>query len=265
MSTTDTATKAPVQGAQPSTKPTEVAKLKAYGFHPLANTFPRMTKEEFKALVEDIRTNGLLQPIVLYQGAILDGRHRYEAAKEAKVELTERDFTEFTGIDPLKFVISQNLHRRHLQESQRALIAAEIAKLRKGANQYTTEDGSIDRSITAAATMLNVSPKSVQRARNVLDNAAPEVVAKIRQGIVRVGAVTKKVLALPKDQQAKAIETAKSEPNVSDKYDAAEEKLIERLKALPLNQAEDAAPATIRKLRAALEEKTEAEAKKKAT
>jgi hypothetical protein len=61
----------------------------------LADLFPRMTEAEFTALVEDIKANGLRQPIVLYQGKILDGRHRQDAAKLAGRELAEKDFTEF--------------------------------------------------------------------------------------------------------------------------------------------------------------------------
>jgi ParB-like chromosome segregation protein Spo0J len=209
---------------------------KTYDFHPLANTFPRMSKAEFKALVDDIRANGLLQPIVLYQTRILDGRHRYDAAKEAKVELTEKDFTEFTGNDPLKFVISQNLHRRHLNETQRAVIAAQIAKLQKGANQHTKEDGPNDPSISEAAKMLNVSPNSVKRARNVLEKAAPELVERVRDGTLRVGKVNKKVLALPKDQQQNAVDAKKPElpasTKLADKTTKLANSLIDALKKM---------------------------------
>src|SRR5262245_38842786 len=89
--------------------------------HPLADLLPAMSKEEFKSLTEDIRTNGLRVPIVIYAGQILDGRNRYKAATELKLELTEKEFTEFkpTGKDTaLKFVIGQNVNRRHLNESQ---------------------------------------------------------------------------------------------------------------------------------------------------
>lgn len=48
-------------------------------FHPIANLFPLMTGDEYLALVEDIRANGLLEPVVLYEGKILDGRNRYNA------------------------------------------------------------------------------------------------------------------------------------------------------------------------------------------
>jgi ParB-like chromosome segregation protein Spo0J len=167
---------------------------KPYTIHPLANIFPRMSHDEFKALVDDIRVNGVRQPITLYLGQILDGRHRYDAAKEAGRELTDnKDFVELKSTDdPLKFVISQNVQRRHLNESQRAIIAAEIANLQKGANQHTIVGSSID--LSTAAKMLNVGEASVKRARKVFDKAAPEIVEQVRQGKTRVSAVSKTVL-----------------------------------------------------------------------
>jgi ParB-like chromosome segregation protein Spo0J len=56
-----------------------------YEFHPLANIFPLMEGDAFEELVEDIRRHGLRDPIVLFQGQILDGRNRYGACLEADV------------------------------------------------------------------------------------------------------------------------------------------------------------------------------------
>jgi ParB-like chromosome segregation protein Spo0J len=229
--------------------------------HAYADLFPRMGDEEFKALVEDIRANGLRQPIVIYQGQILDGRHRYDAAKQLGRMLTDNDFTEFKPVGPdnaLKFVVSQNVHRRHLNESQRALIAAQIANLQKGANQHTMAGGSID--LPSAAKMLNVGEASVKRARNVLDKAAPQIVEQIKQGKTRVSAVSKEVLKKPKDQQVKALAEEKEkkereknqETKAPEEYDKAEEKLIEKLKAFAPDTAEAAVAGTIKKLKETL-------------
>ena len=95
--------------------------------HELSKLFPMIQGEQYNALVRDIRENGLREPITVYEGANLDGRARYDACIEAGVQPR---FEPFTGTDPLAFVISRNLHRRHLDESQRAMVAAGIANLK---------------------------------------------------------------------------------------------------------------------------------------
>src|SRR5262245_56882290 len=89
--------------------------------HPYADLFPLMTAEELDALAADIRANGLRKPIVLLEGKILDGRNRYKACLIAGVEPR---FEDYTGDDPLGYVNSENIARRHLTPGQRAMIAA---------------------------------------------------------------------------------------------------------------------------------------------
>lgn len=99
-----------------------------YQFHPLAEMFPLIEGEEFKALVKDVKARGIINPIILYQGKILDGRNRYRAAIAAGVTLTDRDFKDLaSGLDPEAFVISANMHRRQLSTKQkRDFIAKQI-------------------------------------------------------------------------------------------------------------------------------------------
>src|SRR5262245_52615879 len=98
-------------------------------FHPLSDLFPLLEGAEFEELVADIRANSVREPIWLYQGQILDGRNRWLASQAAGVECPTRIYE---GDDPLGFVISLNLKRRHLSESQRAMVAAKLATLRDG-------------------------------------------------------------------------------------------------------------------------------------
>jgi len=92
-------------------------------FHPLANIFPLLEGEEFAALVEDIKTHGLREPITVFEGMILDGRNRYRACLEAGIEPT---FTPYLGDDPRAYVFSANVHRRHLTSEQKRDIIAKL-------------------------------------------------------------------------------------------------------------------------------------------
>ena len=96
-------------------------------FHKYANLFALIEGKEFDLLVRDIKENGLNNPIVLYEGKILDGRNRYLACKEIGIEPETKVFN--SGGDPLTFVLSENLRRRHLTTSQRAALAAEVANM----------------------------------------------------------------------------------------------------------------------------------------
>ena len=85
--------------------------------HPYADILPLLEGEAFDALVSDIRANGLMEPITIYQDMILDGRNRLRACKAAGIE---PEFLEFDGDDPLAFVLSLNVHRRHLSNRSAA-------------------------------------------------------------------------------------------------------------------------------------------------
>lgn len=93
--------------------------------HSFCLLIPEMSEEDYQELKADIEKNELIEPVVIYQGQILDGKHRYQACVELGIE---PKFTEFEGdeLSALQFVISKNIKRRHLTESQRAAIAAEI-------------------------------------------------------------------------------------------------------------------------------------------
>jgi hypothetical protein len=150
--------------------------------HPLADLFPMMTDVELDELGEDMLKHGQREPIWLYEGKILDGRNRYRACLMKGIEPVT---TETRVADPLAFVISLNLKRRHLDASQRAMVVAEIAKLPKGAHPPI---GGSSPTQDVAAKLLNVSVRSGQRARYVKDHGTPDLVDAVKHGDVRVAA-----------------------------------------------------------------------------
>jgi hypothetical protein len=132
-------------------------------FHPIANVFPLMQGTEFANFVADIREHKVQDPIWLYEGKILDGRNRHRASLEVNVDCPTR---EYKGDNPLQFVISLNLKRRHLNTSQRAMVAEQLATLQHGGDRKSDQAANlpVDTQATAAE-LLNVSERSVRAAR----------------------------------------------------------------------------------------------------
>jgi hypothetical protein len=95
-------------------------------YHRLAELFPLLEGEEYDQLCDDIEEHGLREPIVICDGDILDGRNRYRACVARKVEPQFRELPE--SIDPFDFVVSANLHRRHLTPAQRREVVDAVLK-----------------------------------------------------------------------------------------------------------------------------------------
>lgn len=91
--------------------------------HPAANLFPEMSANEYVKLKEDIRVNGLLSPIVFWRGQLIDGRHRIRACNELGVFWKNMTEEAEADKDPVKVALSLNMHRRHLNTSQLAMVA----------------------------------------------------------------------------------------------------------------------------------------------
>ncbi|NLE05893.1 MAG: ParB N-terminal domain-containing protein, partial [Crenarchaeota archaeon] len=92
--------------------------------HPVADLFPMMGPQEYEELKNDIKQNGLLEPIVIFKQKVIDGRNRLRACKELGLEPQYKNWNCIGSL--VGFVVSKNLHRRHLSESQRALIGAKL-------------------------------------------------------------------------------------------------------------------------------------------
>lgn len=168
-------------------------------FHRFAEIFPLLEGAEFRELVEDVRENGLREPVVLFEGEILDGRNRYRAAQAAQVDVR---FEPYAGADALGFVVSKNLRRRHLDASQRAMAAADIARLKQGARTDLSPVG--ERSQADAAALMGVGKRSVERAVEVRDHGAPVLRQAVQSGKVKVSAAAD-IATLPEDEQVEIV------------------------------------------------------------
>lgn len=197
-------------------------------FHEVANIFPLMQGEEFEALKADIAANGLREPVWLHQdGRIIDGRNRYRACCDLGVEPSYRTWGGDGSL--VAFVVSLNLHRRHLDTGQRSMIglsvkrmlADEIAALKaeKGRDaakrqwhgfdhpgegliqldQTLDEPDAARDALAEAADAVGVSKTTMIRAQSV-ERHAPELAARVASGDVSLNAAYREVQHQQKKQ-----------------------------------------------------------------
>lgn len=157
--------------------------------HPAAKLFPLMDADELGELAEDIREHGVAEPVVMYRGQLLDGRNRMIACETLGIDPPTVELPD--GIDPVQYVLSHNLHRRHLTTSQRSIVAARMATLPRGrpSDSSDKENPQICGYVFSsdqAAQILRVSPRSVETARKVLEQGSPQLVAAVESGMVPV-------------------------------------------------------------------------------
>lgn len=159
-----------------------------------------MTDDEMTSLVKSMKENGYdpLIPIVLYDGMILDGRNRYAAAQKAGVEPT---YMRYEGDDVLAYAIRLNLQRRHLDSTQRAVVASKLSNLQKGAqlgNKQASKEKNecanlhIGISQQEAADMLNVSRRIVATVK-AIEQQAPELIPFLESGEMTANEARKEI------------------------------------------------------------------------
>jgi N6-adenosine-specific RNA methylase IME4 len=192
------------------------AHFAAFGYpapHPFALLFPRMTAAEQAALTRSIRVNTMREPITMFNGQIADGIARCHSAIELGLRWERLPKTEFEGgeADLLQLVIDKNLNRRHLNESQRAMVAARMATMRQGARTDLAQICAMSQQ--EAADRMGVSRRLVQDAGDVLDRAVPELQEAVHTAILTVSAA-KKAIELPAEQQRAMVANslARSDP-----------------------------------------------------
>jgi DNA modification methylase len=199
------------------------------GIHEACNIFPMMSDEEFAALKADIAANGQREPIWTYRGEVIDGRHRHRGCVELGIEPRTREWDGRGSL--VGFVVSLNLHRRHLGESQRAIIGARLkglyeeeARARQahgqtapgktlGANLRQASKG---KASTKAAEAVSVSGRLVESASKVLREGTPDLVAKVERGELKVSAAVRHIERQRKREQLQAIAAAGPAAPVDD-------------------------------------------------
>lgn len=197
-----------------------------YQQHPLSAVFPPMTPEEFQSLKDSIDANGVLNPITLYEGMVLDGWHRYQAALELGMDCPEAELEDW--IDPKDFVLAQNKNRRHITAAQLAMATTAVYSwVFRGRQNKSVVSTDLTKTTSELAKLSGVSESSIEKAKSVLKNASPEVKDAVKSG--KIGLYkAQEISKLPKDKQAAAIDKpiiAPERPRLTEDYGPSESEL----------------------------------------
>lgn len=175
--------------------------------HPAADAFPLLSGDAYERFRDDVKANGLLdREIWRLDGKILDGRNRIRVALELGLE---PEFRDYKGDDAIGFVVSRNMHRRHLNESQRAIVAAKLATLPRGRPRKNRRSAGL--SAEQAAALLGSSERHVERARGVLEHAVPDVVQAVERGELALTAA-EDIAKRPPTEQLEALQRELAPP-----------------------------------------------------
>lgn len=177
--------------------------------HPLSAAFGNPTEDEFAALKASILKNGVIDPICLYEGMVLDGWNRYlicegEGLPYNTIKLPEQ-------MDPRDYVVAKNADRRHLTPGAKALAIAEVYKWQP-AHRPRQADKSAEsadlfeapRTSQELADKAGVSVRTLEQAKQVVRKAAPEVKEAVMSGDITINKAAQ-LATLPKSEQVPAM------------------------------------------------------------
>ncbi|WP_257835070.1 ParB N-terminal domain-containing protein [Burkholderia glumae] len=162
--------------------------------HPLCALFPRLEGVEFDALKADIAANGQREPIVIHDGQILDGGNRYRACVELGIEPVT---TPFDGADPLAYVLSLNLHRRHLSPGQQAAIVAAatdwLEAYSHGGDRKSDQSATLHLDTVAARAAQSGASVRTQKMADKVARSDPALAKRVAHGEVSLPAAARQV------------------------------------------------------------------------
>jgi ParB-like chromosome segregation protein Spo0J len=184
-------------------------------FHPIANVWPLLDDDKLQELVDDIRKNGQLVPIWLYEGKVLDGRNRWTACRIAGVEPKTK---EYAGDEPTAFAVAMNDRRRHMGKGQLGAVAVEllpffekdaksryektVGRPRKSVEKVPPISAPQPKAREEAAKSVGVNDRYVSDAKKVKQEA-PEVFEKLKAGKITMQDAKREVAKKPTDDWRK--------------------------------------------------------------
>lgn len=164
-------------------------------FHPLSQMFPYMTSDELAVLRDNVdKDRPDVVKVYTLGGKVLEGKNMMLVAVILGLQV---EFVEYEGSDPIGFLLTRNLHRRHLTISQRAYVAAQMVTTTRGSNQHKgtgiPEPSIKEVAQPEAARLLCISVDSVSGASKILASGNEEIIGAIRHGTITIHAALREL------------------------------------------------------------------------
>lgn len=176
-----------------------------YQQHPLSAAFPAMSDDEYKELKDSIENIGVKNAITMYEGMVLDGWNRYQAAQELGMPCPTQNLG--PADDPRDFVLAQNKARRHITQAQLALAVTAVHSWRPAGNPGFVQSDTqypVGKTNAQLAALAGVSEPTIKQAKAVQSKAAPEVLEAVKRGEIGLPKAAA-IAQMPPEQQAAAI------------------------------------------------------------
>ena len=211
---------------------------------------PRLSTREFANLTEDIRQHGVLTPILVYEGKIIDGHNRYRICKEYNIPFETKEMNFSSDGEAIVWIIKEQVGKRNLTPFQRCEmvlryepeIRAELAERRKAAISYFRRTGEVMEAGSDTGTilgdMVGVSRHSIFRVKRILEIADEETKELARAGKISIHYAYMSLTSKPATAtQATQNQNADNDSN-GDSNDCEASKLLTSLKAEETKAAE---------------------------
>ena len=222
------------------------------GLMELMTTFegvkPKLSTREFANLTEDIRQHGVLTPILVYKGKIIDGHNRYHICKEYNIPFETKEMNFSSDSEAIIWIIKEQVGKRNLTPFQRCEmvlkyepeIRADIEKRRKAAISYFRRTGEVMEAGSDTGTilgdMVGVSRNSIHRVKRILEIADEETKELARAGKISIHYAYMSLTSKP-TTATQATQNADNDAS-DDSDDCEASKLLTSLKAEETKAAE---------------------------
>jgi N6-adenosine-specific RNA methylase IME4 len=168
----------------------------------LKSLIPPLTAEEFKQLETNVLAEGIREPIITWQGTIVDGHNRYELAQMYDLPFKVKEMAFASMEDCKEWMIRNQFGRRNLSNYQRSVLALELESVFKAKakeNQAIQFKGNSLKQISAEvkpietrqelAKVANVSHDTIAKVKVIEAKANEDVKAKLSTGEVSINQV----------------------------------------------------------------------------